>query len=128
MNKKKLVIFFLLMLINHIAHVFEEVWGQFFLLNRVGLGTYLIVNLILFCIPVMFFYFVLYDRLWAIKLSIVYAVFMSIQGLGHNIATIISGRYYDGFAGGFTGIGLIIFGFGLIYYLLKELRTRKFLV
>ena len=128
MNKKKLVIFFLLMLINHIAHVFEEVWGQFFLLNRVGLGTYLIVNLILFCIPVMFFYFVLYDRLWAIKLSIVYAVFMSIQGLGHNIATIISGRYYEGFAGGFTGIGLIIFGFGLIYYLLKELRTRKILV
>jgi hypothetical protein len=124
MNKNKTVIFYLLMIVNHVAHVFEEVWGRFWILNEVSLGTYLVINLALFCIPVLLFYFVLNDKRWAYKFSIAYAGFMVLQGIGHNIATIITGRYTNGFAGGFTGIGLIIFGIPMIYYLLKWLRTR----
>jgi hypothetical protein len=123
MNKNKVVIFYLLMIINHVAHVFEEVWGRFWILNKVGLGIYLAINLVLFSIPVLLFYFVLNDMRWAYKLSIVYAGFMALQGIGHNVATIITGRYSDGFAGGFTGIGLIIIGIGMIYYLLRGIKT-----
>jgi hypothetical protein len=123
MNKDKIIIYYLLFIINHVAHVFEEVWGRFWILNIVGLGTYLAINLILFCIPVLLFYFVLNDKRWAYKISIAYAGFMMLQGIGHNIATIITGRYINGYAGGFTGIGLIIIGFAMIIYLLKGIKS-----
>ena len=70
MNNDKVVIFYLLMLINHVAHVFEETWGRFWILNKVGLGLYLAINWVLFCIPVILFYFVLNNKRWAYKLSI----------------------------------------------------------
>jgi hypothetical protein len=124
MNKNKLIIFYLLMLTFHVAHVFEEILGRFWLLNKVGLGLYLAINWVLFCIPVILFYFVLNNKRWAYKLSIVYAAFMTIQGIGHNIATIITGKYFDGFAGGYTGIGLFIIGSAMIYYLLNGFQTR----
>jgi hypothetical protein len=126
MNKNKVVIIYLLLLINHVAHVFEEVWGRFWLIEKVGLGKYLAINLLLFSIPVLLFYFVLNDKRWAIKISIAYAGFMALQGIGHNAAAIISGRYFNGFAGGYTGIGLAIIGTMLVYFLLKEIRTRRF--
>jgi hypothetical protein len=111
------------MIMNHVAHVFEEILGRFWLLNKLGLAKYLVINLVLFCIPLILLYFVLNGKLWAYKFSIAYAGFMAIQGIGHNVATIITGRYYDGFAGGFTGIGLIIIGFAIVYYLLSDIRT-----
>ena len=122
-NKNRVVIFYLLILINHVAHVFEEVWGRFWIMDKVGTGFYLTGNWLLFCIPVILFYFVLNNNSWAYKLSVVYAGFMALQGIGHNIITIITGKYFDGFAGGFTGIGLIIIGAFLINYLLKGLRS-----
>ena len=121
-NKHKIVICFLLMLIIHVSHLSEEIWGRFWIMNIVGLGFYLIVNCALFCIPVILFYFVLNNYLWAYKLSIIYAAFMVIQGIGHNIGTIITGRYFDGFAGGYSGIGLVVIGSALIYYLLKGIK------
>jgi len=124
MNKNKIIILYLLMLTNHVAHVFEEIWGRFWMMNKVGPGWYLTINWALFCIPVMLFYFVLNNKLWAYKLSIVYAAFMALQGFGHNIATIITGKYFDGFAGGFTGIGLLFIGSAMIYYLIKGIQTR----
>ena len=130
MNKNKIICWYLLILCVHIAHVFEEIWGRFWLLNKFGLGLYLSINWVLFCIPVLLFYFVLNGKRWAVKLSILYAGFMALQGFGHNIATIDTGKYFDGFAGGFTGIGLMIVGSALIFYLLKENKqivktTRK---
>ena len=124
MNKDKILIFYLLMLIFHVAHVFEEIWGRFWILEKVSLGFYLSINWILFCIPVILFYFVLHNKHWAFKISIVYATFMALQGIGHNIATIITGKYFNGFAGGYTGIGLLIIGTMMVYYLLKEIQTK----
>jgi len=115
------------MLIGHIAHVSEEVWGRFWILNKIGLVKYLVINLGLFCIPVVLFYFVLNNKKWAYKLSIVYAAFMGLQGIGHNAATIITGRYFDGFAGGYSGIGLLIISIFVIYYLIKVLRSERLL-
>jgi len=127
-NKNRVIIFYLLLLVNHVAHIFEETYGRFWILNKVGLGWFLTINWVLFCIPVILFYFVLHHKRWAYKLSIVYASFMALQGIGHNIATIITGKYHDGFAGGYTGIGLFIVGAGLIFYLLKEIQTREIFV
>jgi len=124
MVNNKTVIVYLFMLTFHVAHVFEETGGRFWILDQVGLRLYLTINWFLFCIPVLLFYFVLHNKKWAYKLSIVYATFMTLQGLGHNIATLITGRYFDGFAGGYTGIGLFIVGLFLIYYLFKEIKTE----
>ena len=128
MYKKKVVIFYLFMLVNHVAHVFEETWGRFWLMNKVGFELYLLINWLLFCIPVILFYFVLNNKRWAYKLSIIYAAFMALQGIGHCGATTITGKYFDGFAGGYTGIGLFIIGSALLYYLLRILKSTELLV
>jgi len=126
MNKNKVVIFYLFMLINHVAHIFEEAWGRFWLIDSFfGMGWFLAANWLLFCIPVALFYFVLNEKRWAYRLSIIYAGIMILNGIGHNLATILTGRYFGGFAGGFTGIGLIIIGSALFYYLLKGIQPRS---
>jgi hypothetical protein len=128
MDRNKVIILYLLLFVNHVAHVFEEVWGRFWILNKVGLGKFLAINLLLFCIPVLLFYFVIQEKRWACKLSILYAGFMALQGVGHNFVTIITGRYFDGFAGGFTGIGLFIIGTLLAFYLYKGLKNKVIVV
>lgn len=53
-------------------------------------------------------------------LSMVYAAIMMVNGVGHNVATLVSGRYYGAFAGGYTGIGLLLIGAPMFYCLWKE--------
>ena len=50
----------------------------------------------------------------------VYAAIMTLNGVGHTVATLVTGRYWDGFAGGVTGIGLILIGLSMLYLLGKE--------
>lgn len=125
LKKNKVIPLYLLMLVGHIAHVFEEVWGRFWILNKVGLELYLVINWVLFCIPVVLFYFVLNNKRWAYKLSILYAGFMGLQAISHNIATIITGRYFDGFAGSYTGIGLFIISLPMTYFLWKGMPNDE---
>ncbi len=121
MNKNTLILVYLLMLVVHVGHVFEEVGGRFWIMNAVfRLGWFLVVNWILFCVPVALFYGVLRSRRWAYTLSMVYAAIMTLNGVGHNVATLVTGRYRDGFAGGVTGIGLILIGLPMLYLLRKE--------
>lgn len=120
MNKSRGYLLYLLMLVGHIAHIFEEIWGRFWLINLIGgLGWFLLLNWALFCIPVALFYFVLLGKRRAFYLSIIYAGIMILNGIGHNIATLVTRRYFNGFAGGFSGIIFIVLGPFLIYYLLK---------
>jgi hypothetical protein len=88
--------------------------------RRVGLGWFLAANWVLFCIPVTLFYFVLRGRRWAYDLSMVYAGVMILNGAGHNVATLVTGRYFDGFAGGYSGIVVALIGLPMVYYLRKE--------
>jgi hypothetical protein len=111
MIKNKVTFFYLLMLVAHLAHIFEETWGRFFLIDAVfGLGWFLVTNWLLFCILVVFFYFVLNDKPWAYYMRIVYAGIMVLNGVAHAAATITTGKYFNGFAGGYTGIGLVLIG------------------
>jgi hypothetical protein len=119
---KKVVLLYLLMLTSHVAHVFEEIWGRFWLMNAFrSLGLFLLANWVLFCVPVVFFYFVLCEKRWAYHLSMIYSGIMILNGLGHNIGTVLTGRYFDGFAGGYTGIAFVLIGPAMIYYLRKEM-------
>jgi hypothetical protein len=34
MKNNKVITFYLLMLVSYVAHVFEEIWGQFWILNK----------------------------------------------------------------------------------------------
>jgi hypothetical protein len=126
MNTSPIIKLFLLMLVGHVAHILEEVWGRFWLIQTVyGLGWFLIGNWLLFCIPAALLYGVLQRKRYAYILSIVYAGVMILNGLGHNIATVMTGRYFDGFAGGYTGIGLVFVGLPMIHFLHKAMPTSQ---
>ena len=115
------VLFFLMMLLLHVAHVFEEVWGQFRAIDILGgLGRFLIVNWILLSLVVLLLHFVIRGSRVAYNLGIFYAAVMILNGIGHNIATLVTGEYFGAFAGGYAGIGLVLVGPPLIYYLHKE--------
>lgn len=125
MNNSKVILFYLLMLVGHLAHVFEEIWGRFWLMDAVfGLGWFLVVNWVLFCIPIVLFYFVLREKRWAFYLSMIYAGVMILNGVGHNIAMMVTGWYFGGFAGGHAGIALILIGPPLISYLWKGMPAN----
>ncbi len=119
----QVVYFYLLMLLAHAAHILEEIWGRFWLIGFYGLGWFLIINWILFCIPVLFLYNILQERRWAYSLSMIYAGIMILNGIGHNIATIVTGKYFDGFAGGFSGIGLLLIG-SLMIQSLRRIKGK----
>ena len=126
MNNSKIILFYLLMLVGHVAHILEETWGRLWLIDAFyGLGWFLVANWALFCIPVVVFYFVLHEKRWAFYLSMIYAGIMILNGVGHNIATIVTGRYFGGFAGGYTGIGLLLIGPPMIYCLRKGMPTNS---
>lgn len=123
--KSRAVLFYLLMLLAHVAHVFEEVWARFWILPRLGLAGFLAINWVLITIPVALLYFILHRKRWAFQLGILYAGFMGLNGIVHNIATIVTGRYFDGFAGGFSGIAMILTSWPLVRHLVKEMPERR---
>jgi len=124
-TKKRIILLYLVVVIFHVAHILEETGGQFWLIRVLGgLSIFLFVNWILFLIPMFLFYFVILDRRWAYYLSAVYVVIMIFNGIGHNMGALISKRYFNGYAGGFSGFGLVLSGIPLLYFLLLNLRKR----
>ena len=124
-SRKKVVLFYLLLLLFHTAHILEEVWAGFRPVGKYfSMETFIILNLTLYAVPLAFFYFYLLNKKWAYYISLAYAYLMILNGAVHNIATIVTGKYFGGFAGGFSGIGLIIFGVPLIYYLRKDKKEN----
>jgi hypothetical protein len=122
--RSKAVLFYLLMLLAQLSHVVEETWGGFWILRSLGLAWFLAINGVLFLIPVAVLCFILHQRRWAFQLGILYAGFMGVQGFGHNIATIVTGRYFGGYAGGFSGIAMIVISWPLIHHLRKEMTSH----
>jgi hypothetical protein len=123
-NYNKVVALFGLMLLTHLFHILEEAYGHFWMVTRMHIGMFLTVNWILFCIPLVLFYLVILDDRIALKISVVYALCMILQGVGHYVIPIIRGLSFNGFAGGYSGIAQIIIGSVFMYYLLKEIKTH----
>lgn len=120
MNSVRLPALYLAMLAAHIAHVFEEVWAGFRLIDVLGLGGFLVANWLLWIIPASLFVFILRGRRWAYRLGMLYAAVMLINGIAHNVMTVITRHYFGAFAGGFTGIALILVAPFLIAALRRE--------
>jgi len=107
-----------------VAHMFEEAWGGFWISHALGLGWFLLVNWLLLCIPAVFFYFILMDRRWAYYAGMLYGGFMALNGAGHIVLTLVTGRYPD-FAGSISGIALVITGPIVVWLLVKQVRWSR---
>ena len=113
------------MLILQLAHLFEEIWGQFRGIEILGgLGWFLVLNWVLFFVVLTIFYFILLKKRWAYYIGMIYAGIMILNGIVHNIATMVTGKYFGGYAGGYSGLGLIVIGPILIYFLRKGLLIK----
>lgn len=122
---KQIVPLYFTLILLHIAHIFEEIAGKFRGIELLrGLGTFLIVNWLLFSAVIVILYWILQGKRWALYFGLLYAGIMVINGMAHNIATIVTSQYYGGFAGGYTGIGLMIIGGLLFQVLLREIRSK----
>ena len=113
------------LIVFHVAHILEEVFGNFVVLRRLGLGAFLAVNWVLLCLLAAVFYFWLLGRRWAYWMSVLYAGFMVLNGLGHNVMTLATGRYFDGYAGGFSGLGLAVWGLLLLTSIRRKEPGRR---
>ena len=125
MNNKPVLISYLGLLAFHVAHVFEEVWGGFRVMRTLGTGWFLAANWALFLAPLFFFYLLLTGRRTGYLLCIAYGAVMVLNGIGHNLGTIISGSYPGDFAGAYAGLGLIIFGAAVVYYLRQSMKDNS---
>jgi hypothetical protein len=121
----KIISLYLAMLLAHAAHVFEETWGNFRLVRILGLGKYLFGNWVLYSIPFVILYYLIKGKLWAYYLGFLYAVIMVLNGLGHNVAYILTRKYFGAYAGNFTGIALVLIGIPLAYYIMKEIKVEQ---
>jgi len=119
-HRSRAAVAYLALLAFHVAHILEETLGRFVVLHKLGPVGFAAANWALFCVPVVFFYFWLAGWRWAHRMSLLYAGFMVLNGLGHNLMTLATGRYIDGYAGGYSGIGLALAGAVLIRFLLRE--------
>jgi hypothetical protein len=125
-QKNKAIVYYLILISFHFAHVLEETWRRFWLIDALGnIGVFLFINWILFFIPLILLYYVILGKRVAYKLSIAYAIFMVLNGIGHNIATVVTGKYFYGYAGGVSVIGPIIFGVLLLLSLFKNIPKMK---
>ena len=78
---------------------------------------------VLLALPLIVFFYILGNYRPAFLMGQIYAVVMVLNGLGHNLATLITGRYGE-FAGGVSGVGLIAFGLLTASGLQKVKKTR----
>ena len=122
-NKETL--FYLLLLIGYQAHLFEEITGGFFVIEKSGgLGNFLIINWLTFSFFIFVFYFILKRKRWAYIVGLILAVGMTVNGLVHNIAAVVNFSFLGEVAGEYSGIALLIIGPVSAYYLLKGMPSN----
>jgi len=115
---------FIGLLIAHAAHIGEEAWGRFWLIDAVfGMPVFLVGNALLLAGAGLVFVMAARRKGRWTGIAIAYATFMALQGVGHNAAFLITGRYFGGFAGGVTGVALLAFGAPLAFQLISSARA-----
>lgn len=102
--------FFLGLYFFHVLHVLEEFWGNFRAVRIMGGELFLGLNIFFLALPLAAFVFILEDSRLAIRFGWIYAGGMILNGIGHGLALMISGRFFGFAAGAGSGLGLIIFG------------------
>ena len=112
--KTNLKITYLFLIALLFLHTTEEIIGKapFITTFYNGLNNYLIAHFFFLLIPIILFLYTLDNKKWFYNLNYIYAAVMIMDGLYHVIERLVAGLY--------TGIGLIIFGLLLIYYLWRN--------
>lgn len=119
------ILLYIIMLFLHISHVFEEIWGEFTAIDVMdSLGLFLTVNLVIFALVLILLYTLIVGKRWAFIAAQVYAVAMIVNGIGHNAMVLITGRYFGGFAGSISGVGLAIAGVLLFIFARAEMPGK----
>ncbi len=123
--RRRIIVLFLGLYFFHVLHVLEEIWGEFRVLRILGRTGFFAGNAFLLAIPLVVFFYILDDRLPALRLGQIYCVIMALNGMGHGLAVLMTGRYFGFYAGAASGIGLIAIGIPLALTLEKSIRMRK---
>lgn len=125
-ERARVTLLYVLLLLAHLVHVAEEAWGGFWLIDAFyGMERFLATNALLFIAAALLFYATYRGHGWAYRLSIVYAAFMALQGVGHNVATLVTGRYFGGSAGGFSGVVMLLIGVPLVGALHARMQAAR---
>jgi len=125
-ERARVTLLYVLLLLAHLVHVAEEAWGGFWLIDAFyGMERFLAVNALLFTAAVLLSYATYRGHGWAYRLSLVYAALMALQGVGHNVATLITGRYFGGSAGGFSGVAMFLIGVPLVGALRARMQAAR---
>ena len=123
---KKTTFLILLLLLTHLVHIIEEIFGNAWFIEKVygGINNFIIIMTILYLISFLFFYLFVRNVRFSFYLVFIYIVILILDSFDHIIEVIILKKYFDGAAGVFTGICFIIIGFLSLYYL-KEYKLYK---
>jgi len=119
---KKFIIFYVLLLVSHFIHIIEEALGRAPFIEAIygGLVNFLIIGAVLFVVPLVLLYLTINKNKIAYNLSFIYAGIMTIDGIAHLTSFSLNKDYLlTSIAGAYSGIGLVLFGVLLFYYLLK---------
>lgn len=123
---KRIVRLYVLLTVIYLAHVCEEAVGRFLAVNILGgLAPYLVINAVILVVVVVILHYLLIGRRRGYVAALGYAAVMILNGAGHIIGWGVTGRYRDGFAGAYTGVGYLLIGPWLVYYLWKEITKRR---
>ncbi len=123
-NAKSVINLYSIAIMLQLFHVGEEILGNaYFIQSFYGGSTYFLIAMLLFlCVPIVLLQYVKQNRHWAYRFSFVYAIVLIIDGIDHLIEYAVLGKYFNGAAGVYTGIGLIGIGFALAMALRKGMH------
>lgn len=120
--KSRLILMYILMLIAHQAQIFEELWDHSILVTSLGEGGYIMLNWILFCIPMALLYFIFIDKKWAYYLSVVYTIIMMLQGVERIIMSAVQDTLITTLPIVLTGAIIYLIGIPMVYYIYKNVE------
>ena len=123
--KSRLIILYIFMLISHQAQIFEELWDHSILVTSMSENIYIILNWLLFCIPLLILYFIFIDKKWAYYLSGVYAIIMMFLGVERIVTSFVQGNLIMTLPIVLTGAIIYLIGIPMVYYIYKNVERIK---
>ena len=120
--KSRLILMYILMLIAHQAQIFEELWDHSILVTSLGEGGYIMLNWLLFCIPLTLLYFIFIDNKWAYYVSAAYTIIMMFEGVERIIMSLVQGTLITTLPIVLTAVIIYIIGIPMVYYIYKNIE------
>lgn len=120
--KSRLILLYILTLIAHQAQIFEELWDHSFLVTSLGDNVYIMLNWVLFCIPLALLYFIFVDKKWAYYLAAVYSIIMMFQGVERIVMSFVQGTLVTTLPIVLTGALIYLIGIPMVYYIYKNIE------